>query len=398
MQLDFASMAILITLNLVVIGLALPLVMGAPISRAAQHAQRYFLLQACGWGLILVASRIRGHALDPFISLAAACAASAAPWQMAQALEHWLGPRPLRRLVLTLCCLGPIGFAFLLDHIAWRMTWYSACHAALIASLGWMCLHPQRSAATSWRYLMASSAVVMALSLLTRAVIASQTPWLQEFAQETITNHVFAIIAQVCGSLALVSMLVAWRDETNQKLRNMAMTDQLTGLANRHALLHTAPLMLAQAQRQHLPLAVVLLDLDHFKQVNDVHGHAVGDQALQLLARVLQSEMRADELAARWGGEEFCLLMFAQPEGIERFYQRLSTALRRQSQATLGFALQLSAGGALQSTAMPQKLEQLLQQADTALYRAKRDGRGQLALALATLPPPMAPAPASQHS
>lgn len=111
MQLDFISMATLIAINLVVIGMALPLVMGTPVSTAAQHAQKYFVLQALGWGLILAAARLRGSTWDPALSLLATCAASAAQWQMAQALQSWLGPRPLRRWVLVLCLLGPLGFA-----------------------------------------------------------------------------------------------------------------------------------------------------------------------------------------------------------------------------------------------------------------------------------------------
>lgn len=398
MQLDFASMAILIAINLMVIGLALPLVMGNPVSTAAQHAQKYFLLQALGWGLVLAAARLRGSSWDPILSITATCAASAAQWQMAQALQNWLGPRPLRRVVASLCVLGPLGFAFLMDSIPLRMAWYSACHAIVIASLGWMCLHPQRAAASSWRFLMAGCAVVMGLSLLTRAYLASQAFFQEGFAQDNLPNHLFAVIAQVCGTLSLVSMLVAWRDETNQKLRDMAMTDQLTGLANRRALLHAAPSMQALARRQNLPFAVVILDLDHFKAVNDQHGHTTGDEALQLLGKVLQGQIRAGEMAARWGGEEFCLLMYADPAAVEHLYQRLSTSLYEQSQQQLGFALRLSAGCALESTAHPPPFTALLQQADQALYAAKHQGRGRLAFAASTTPPPLAPSRVIEHS
>ncbi|MEZ2738359.1 MULTISPECIES: GGDEF domain-containing protein [Comamonas] len=398
MQLDFASMAVLIAINLVVIGMALPLVMGSPVSTAAQHAQKYFVLQAVGWGLILAAARLRDSGWAPMLSLAAACAASAAQWQMAQALQNWLGPRPLRRLVMVVCVLGPVGFAFLIDSIPLRMAWYSACHALVIASLGWMCLRPQRAATSSWRYLMAACAAVMGLSLLTRSYLASQALFQEGFTQDSLPNHLFAMIAQVCGSLSLVSMLVAWRDETNQKLRDMAMTDQLTGLANRRALLQAAPQRQALAQRQNLPWAVVLLDLDHFKAVNDQHGHARGDEALELLGQVLQANIRAEELAARWGGEEFCLLMYANQAEVERFYQRLSTALHDQSLHKLGFALHLSAGCALQSAENSPPFASLLQQADNALYTAKNQGRGRLAFAPSTTPPLLAPARAVELS
>ncbi len=188
-------MAVLIAINLVVIGMALPLVMGSPVSTAAQHAQKYFVLQAVGWGLILAAARLRGSGWAPMLSLAATCAASAAQWQMAQALQHWLGPRPLRRLVVVLCVLGPRGFClFDRQHSpsAWRG--YSACHATVIASLGWMCLRPQRAAASSWRYLMAACAAVMGLSLLTGSYLASTSTFPRRFhpgqpAQPPVCHH-----------------------------------------------------------------------------------------------------------------------------------------------------------------------------------------------------------------
>lgn len=396
MQLDFASMAILIAINLAVIGVALPLAMGAPVSRAARHVQGYFLLQALGWTLILVANRIRDTPWDPIFSVAAACAASAAQWQMAQTLQSWLGAHPLRRVVIGLCIAGPLGFIFFIDSMPQRMAWYSLCHGLSIVSLGWMCLRPQRPASSSWRYLMVGCAVVMGGSLFTRAYLAAYTSWLGGFTHDGTANHIFAVIAQVCGSLVLVSMLVGWRDETNQKLRELAMNDQLTGLANRHALLQAAPLMQALAKRQQLPLAVLLLDIDHFKAVNDQHGHNVGDQALQLLAKTLQSQVRSDEMASRWGGEEFCLLLYAQPAAVDALYQRLCALLQHQSLQELGFSLHLSGGCALQSPSNPQSLQQLLQHADTALYEAKSNGRGRLAFERTAISPALAPARAAQ--
>lgn len=379
MPLDFASITTLTAINLAVIGLALPWVMGTPVSHAAQRVQRYFLFQALAWGLLLLASRLHDTPLDPALSLAATCAASAALWHMAQALQHWLEPRPLRRVLVTLCVMGPVGFALLIHSIPLRMAWYGMCHAAVIASLGWMCLHPRRPTTSAWRYLLAASTVVMAVSLLARAYWAANTPWLHDVAPLSLATQGFAIVTQVCGSLFLVSMLVAWRDETHQQLRDLTMTDPLTGLANRHALLHAAPLMQAMAKRQQLPLAVLLIDIDHFKAIHDEYGHAKGEQALQLFATVLRQQLRSNEIAARWGEQAFSLLLYAQNPAIEIFYQRFGTALHQQSQQTLGFALHISAGCALQPQKQTLQWDHLLQQADAALCAAKRNGGSRLA-------------------
>lgn len=395
MSLDFFSMALLIAINLAVMGLVLPLVMGSPVSEAAQHAQRSFLVQAMSWVALLTASRLRGLPVEPWISVLGTVLATAAQWQLCLALQGWLGPRPLRRLVLALCILAPLGFTLLLGHIAQRMAWFSVCYGLIVACLGWMCLFPQRPTARAWRYLLATCTLVIAGTFLTRAYLALAAPALPDFTSNTQVNHVFALLGQLCSSLSLISALVAWRDETSQQLRDQALTDQLTGLANRHALLQQAPRMLELAQRQQLPLAVLMLDLDHFKSVNDQHGHAMGDRALQVLAQVMRSTLRSDEIAARWGGEEFCVMLYGPTAAAENFYQRLSSALSHDSEQILGFGLQLSAGCAIAHPTRSYQLEPLLQQADVALYLAKHRGRGQLVVADAPVPPPLAPARAS---
>lgn len=393
MQLDFTSMAILISLHLMVVGAALPFVMGTDVSTAARHSQKYFCLQALAWALILVASHHREHSASPWISLMAASLASAAQWQMAQVLQNWLGARPLRRLLVCVCFIGPLGFAVFLDNVPLRLMWYSTCHAVSIALLGWMCLYPQRSSARNWRYLLAGCAFAMGLSLLCRAVMASHT-LLQEFTQNTQANHWFAIMSQICSSLVMISLLVAWREEANHKLQDLAMSDQLTTLANRYALNQVVPNMLALAKRQRLPLAVVLLDLDHFKAINDEHGHCIGDRTLQLFAHVLKAHVRPEEIAARWGGEEFCLLLYADEASVQHFFQRLSSTLLQRSQQDLGFALYISAGCALQRLHDAEKFAQLLERADAALYMAKQTGRRKIAFAPSiAASPPLAPTP-----
>ncbi|AEF92286.1 MULTISPECIES: GGDEF domain-containing protein [Delftia] len=377
--LDFFSMTAVVAINMMAMSAALPLAMGRRVSGAARHAQHFFLMQAVAWTLILIASRLpHGLMGRDLLSLGAAALAATAQWQMARALREWLGPRPmlLERGLIALCVLGPLGFALLLPQAALRTGWFSAVHGLCLMALAGLCLDPQRPVARSWRYLMCGVAAFMGLMLFVRSYLALATPFLPSFTADSGANQIFALLTTLSSTLLMVAVLVAWRDETSQQLRDLALQDMLTGLPNRRALLERAPAMLAHAQRHRQALALVMLDLDHFKHVNDEHGHAVGDQTLCLFARLLQQQLRSDEIAARWGGEEFCLLLYTTDDGVDTLCTRLQSALLQASRKVLGFEVRFSAGCAHAPQAWNGLcLELMLAPADAALYAAKRRGR-----------------------
>jgi diguanylate cyclase (GGDEF)-like protein len=163
-------------------------------------------------------------------------------------------------------------------------------------------------------------------------------------------------------------------------LRTSSATDPLTGLLNRRSFDRRFGGAVVDAERGELPLAVMLLDLDHFKQVNDEHGHAVGDRALVRFAELLLSQSRASDLVARVGGEEFAVVLpGATVEQALRRAEQFAQAWRVERSID-GLALTVSVG----VTALGCEDEtpsSLLMRADAAVYRAKADGRDRVALA-----------------
>jgi diguanylate cyclase (GGDEF)-like protein/PAS domain S-box-containing protein len=172
----------------------------------------------------------------------------------------------------------------------------------------------------------------------------------------------------------LVAMAIA-NAETLQTLARRAATDSITGLANHHAFQERVPADMKRARRHHRPLSLVLLDIDHFKAVNDAHGHPVGDRVLADVARRLRDNAREDELVARVGGEEFAWLI---PETDVHGAYRAAERLRRQIEATpfheVG-RLTVSAGVCSCPPGHDLDAEDLVRMADRALYRAKENGR-----------------------
>ena len=163
-----------------------------------------------------------------------------------------------------------------------------------------------------------------------------------------------------------------------EALRGQASRDFLTGLFNRRHLNDALPALLALALRDGAPLAVALIDLDHFKAVNDRHGHGVGDAVLAGFGRLLAAAMRKSDIACRYGGEEFCLLMphtsaAAAGRKLEAMLERWrATAFAHADGESTGLTF---SAGVVDTAQQPGEMGALLAAADAALLDAKRGGR-----------------------
>ena len=170
------------------------------------------------------------------------------------------------------------------------------------------------------------------------------------------------------------------RKKAEEALRELAMTDPLTGLFNRRHFFSVAEYLLAEATRYKHPLSVMILDIDFFKQVNDSYGHAVGDEAIKLLAATIKSIIRASDVAARFGGDEFVILMpETDTEKAIKAAQRLQFSLAKRTIATsqkhFNFTLSIGSAGISEEV---NTIDMLLEFADRALYVAKQGGRNQV--------------------
>jgi diguanylate cyclase (GGDEF)-like protein len=162
------------------------------------------------------------------------------------------------------------------------------------------------------------------------------------------------------------------------RLRDAALHDGLTSLFNRRFLRESLPRMQAAATRRKQPLCVLMIDLDHFKQVNDRHGHLIGDQTLVAVADALVTHSRRSDLVARYGGEEFAVLCpDTDCEVGLQVAERLREAIAALDAEALGHPgpQTISVGVAVQSPDRQMAPEELLDHADSALYAAKHGGR-----------------------
>eukprot|EP00004_Rigifila_ramosa_P002256 TRINITY_DN12339_c0_g1_i1.p2 TRINITY_DN12339_c0_g1~~TRINITY_DN12339_c0_g1_i1.p2 ORF type:complete len:351 (+),score=74.92 TRINITY_DN12339_c0_g1_i1:32-1084(+) len=171
-------------------------------------------------------------------------------------------------------------------------------------------------------------------------------------------------------------------EATVRELELLATTDELTGLHNRRSLLHRLKFEVARARRFRSPLAAVMIDLDHFKRINDEHGHAIGDQVLSSLGRLLRENVRVIDVAGRYGGEELCVILPSTPaEGARKFAETLRAKIEAQVHYAGARPVQVTAslGVGVFNHMEIDDADSLLRQADAALYRAKHGGRNRVA-------------------
>lgn len=162
-------------------------------------------------------------------------------------------------------------------------------------------------------------------------------------------------------------------------IRRQVVTDHLTRLYNRRHFIHRAQEEVARSLREQAPMSVVLVDIDHFKRINDTYGHATGDRVLQAVAAHLQDAVRSSDVCARYGGEEFTLLLPNTPgENAVFMAERVRRSLASTRYTGLGLPGDVSVTISCGVATCPRDattVEELLELADSALYQAKADGR-----------------------
>jgi two-component system cell cycle response regulator len=197
---------------------------------------------------------------------------------------------------------------------------------------------------------------------------------------------VSTVARELGGALRMASLV--------EESRWMATTDALTGLLNRRAFLESTRREVARAKRYNDHLSVVLLDVDHFKQINDKRGHAAGDLVLSAVGKLLNTTLRTCDIVARWGGEEFVLVLPATAleqaqEVAERVRKELAGANIKDSNGdvipvTASFGVAAYNGG--------ETLEQMIDRSDRAMYLAKSGGRNRVVADQPSLPQPVSAA------
>lgn len=304
------------------------------------------------------------------------------------AVRRFLGLQPLSLqtfVVLVLIVVIPVGVAHLSQSITVRTASNSAFIAALSAAIArdlLRCATPARVAMRTTGLLYGINAVYFSLRVVTASFhnldVVPETS--AGFTAFTLFWWLSVTIAVTLGMALMAG------ERLQEELDHQIRRDPLTGALNRRAFGQIADVEVARARRFNHPLSVLMMDLDHFKQINDRLGHSVGDDHLRRFVERVTHQLRTEDVLCRFGGEEFVVLLpeTAAPQALavaDRLRIELAAAARLPS---LSLPATVSIGIAQLEPA--ESLEEVLKRADVALYRAKNGGRNRCVVAAAAAP------------
>jgi diguanylate cyclase (GGDEF)-like protein len=304
---------------------------------------------------------LRRSALPRGLAEAAGCAlggalAGLAAWRVLQGVE---GLPPLVIIGASLCGASVLGLSRLaVDQLFWRGA-------------------GSRSSETAVVYRLAVAADVLLAGLFASALVGIVHVWGTLALVATTTPVVVSLVGfrwyRERQSLSEAALAQSWSEAEER-----ARLDGLTGVANRRQLDETLAADVSRAQRTHSAVSFVLLDLDHFKQLNDTHGHLTGDAVLVEAARRLSARARGGDLVARYGGEEFAVILADLDSDLElaRTAEALRMAIAEEPFTVHDQVLRVTASAGAVHAWVTEPSE-LIAAADDALYRAKRRGRDQ---------------------
>ena len=303
-------------------------------------------------------------------------------------VQRYLGQRCWTGLVLAVVAAMLISsfiFPELRESLRLRVLFHSGWYALVDTYAGILLLRGGRPQMRRFHCVVAGVLLAYAAFLWTRigyAVVS--TALTTSFIQDPFQAATF-LFAMIFGFAIAVALALMMFREKQLELVQLAETDALTGILNRQSMDNAVAAGIKTAKRDELPLSVIILDIDHFKSINDKYGHQVGDHVLREVAGRIRDQIRGHDRAFRYGGEEFMLLLPGTgAETLELVAERLRNIVAQSVLEVDGENVPISASiGGTAFHFEQESWDACLKRADDAMYRAKSDGRNRISLAAA---------------
>lgn len=268
--------------------------------------------------------------------------------------------------VATFCV---IYFRYAMDNIGLRIATFSACAAVVTFAITFKLWLARQ---TTYRFSVIATLIsffLYGIFLSFRAVSALITPPQALFANTPVESATYLLLFTI-SFLWTIGFVLMISQRLQADLRDLATIDSLTRIPNRRAAQTFLEKELSRASRKHEPFSVLLIDIDNFKQINDQHGHAVGDHVLVKSAELFMKNIRKQDLVGRWGGEEFLVILSgASMTDAKCLAERLRSQVENTKYNDTGSITTISIG--ISTSGNSDSIDKMLKTADDALYVAK---------------------------
>lgn len=353
------------------------------------HAARYWAAAAFTAAIGMVVSLLRSLVeIDPLVPIVLGNGMLLIATSLAvMGVSRFYDRPPNWRWEFALIAVGVVGLAIFTvwhDSIAMRIAIYAVVQSISVAGTIPLSLSRSNGGRTAGSYLSATLAVLVIVAHTIRSLCALlESGGTMGFVE---LNQVQAVLLLVLVFLTMswnFAFLVMAIDRLRDEVAELALVDDLTGVANRRHLVQRLSEECALAHRTQKPFALLAIDLDGFKEINDGHGHAAGDDCLRHFTVMTQSKLRPGDLLARSGGDEFCIVLPSTSlSEAAAIAHRILDACRADAAACMPGEVQIAAsiGVAQWQSRIGQYPERLIAAADQALYVAKNDGKNRYAV------------------
>lgn len=365
------------TMRLLVIGnlIAIAMLTAYHIYEQKEHPMRIFLLskvfQSIGWLLLSLRNEIplqlSGHVANLMLLIGFALEMAAFS-RLSQHRRNF----EIALAIMVVC--GSVPLWFVTDLSLWVVI-VSVAVVSIYASTAVILLRPLD--ASRLQKVIAGFFLIFCAVMLLRSCSAMANN-IGLFSKTPIQSLTFVALFgfMLVGGIGFLLLL---KEKLDKELQFAATTDYLTGILSRRAFFVNSELALSIAIRNKTPITMLMMDIDHFKKINDIYGHAAGDAVLQAFADNVRQQIRSHDVFGRLGGEEFSILVFDSSESAMHIAERIRVSIENQVlEHGNGLKYTVSIGG---YTCIPQSISDLatlLKRSDEALYQAKNNGRNQV--------------------
>ncbi len=375
------------TPTLLLVSLMIAITMGISMGLAARRERRDGLVW-WAWAmlplsLVLLLFSLRGQVSDLLSVVLGNTLLISVLALFAEGLCEFQQRRPRRALIWGGVVLTPLLIVWFMDAISIRPLLSNTLLGFQAAFLSWLVLQRRAQTAGRGQYFVVAGLALIVLATLARlgAALLGQVD-LNQVTSSNTTHALSMLVFMLTIILITMGLVMMTKERADALNRTLALQDELTGLHNRRAIHKLLEQQLALARRNAQSLALLIVDIDHFKKINDDHGHLSGDLALRTMADGLRRRLRGQDIAGRWGGEEFIVIL---PGTDAAGACGLAENLRRSAEQASLVALDgrpigftISIGVHALDAATGDARDDMIAAADRALYLAKQNGRNRV--------------------